>query len=143
MVERAHTATDDDNGFWPHVMGTARQMGHRIADFFAPAADGATTRDCYEIDIELPGVAADAVKVELHGGALLVSGTKQSERENVDKKFFFRERRFGLFQRSFRLPEDVDASSITADYKDGVLSLKLPKSVAKRSTPTEIRVQAS
>ena len=119
MVEKSHTAAGHEGGFWPHVLDPLRNAGEKIANFFAPSADVASTDDVYEIKIELPGVAEKDIAVELHDNVLVVKGEKRFEREENVKTYYFSERRFGAFHRSFRLPEDVDPEKISADFSDG------------------------
>ena len=104
MVEKSHTAAGHEGGFWPSVMDPLRSAGEKIASFFAPSADAASTEDIYEINIELPGVSSENVGVELHDNVLTVKGEKRVEREQSGKTYYFSERRFGSFHRSFRLP---------------------------------------
>jgi len=141
MVEKSHTAAGHESGFWPHVLDPLRNAGEKIANFFAPSADAASTEDVYEINVELPGVAEEDVIVELHGNVLVVKGEKRFEREEKGKTYYFSERRFGSFHRSFRLPEDVDAEKIAADFKDGVLSIKIAKRSANKEEPQRIQVR--
>jgi len=88
--------------------------------------------DFYEINVELPGVKAEDVDVSAHDNSLTVRGEKQFEREETGRNFFFSEREYGAFQRTFRLPPDAANDKIDAEFKDGVLCIK----VAKKS-PTE------
>ncbi len=122
MVESSHTA-----GFWPQLAEPLRALGARVADWFAPAAEASRQDDAYEIDMELPGVKADDIEVSVHEGALSVKGEKRSERTEEGRTFFFSERQFGSFQRSFRLPPDADGDAISADFRDGVLSIRVPR----------------
>ena len=125
MVEKAHTAAGT---WWPQVMEPLRGIGGKIADFFAPSADAAVSGDFYEINVELPGVAQKDITVTMQDGMLTVSGEKRFEREEKGKEYFFSERAFGRFQRSFRLPADVDDKGISASFKDCVLAIRVPKS---------------
>ena len=59
---------------------------------------------------------------------MTVHGEKKTEREEKDKTYFFSERTFGSFERSFRLPANADADNIAANFKDGVLAIRIPKS---------------
>jgi len=142
MVEKSHTAAGEDMGWWPNVYEPLRNVGRRIADFFAPDADASSTKDAYEINVELPGVAAENVDVTLEANMLTVSGEKTIERKEEGKTYFFSERRYGKFQRSFRLPEDVRQDEIAAEFKDGVLTLRVPKKgPAQKEKATRIEVR--
>tara|TARA_R110002126_G_scaffold9930_1_gene44581 strand:- start:224 stop:658 length:435 start_codon:yes stop_codon:yes gene_type:complete len=127
MVEKSHTATGSDSGWWPSMYEPLRNVGRKIADFFAPEADASATENAYVINIELPGVEAANVDVSIHDHMLTLKGEKKSQHEEKGKTYFFSERRYGSFQRSFRLPPDVDEDKISADFKDGVLSISVPK----------------
>lgn len=140
MVEKSHTAAGHENGFWPHVLDPLRNAGEKIANFFAPSADAASTDDVYEINVELPGVSEEDIAVELHDNVLVVKGEKRFEREEKGKTYYFSERRFGSFHRSFRLPEDVDPEKISADFSDGVLAIRVAKRTAQASAPKKIQV---
>jgi HSP20 family protein len=127
MVEKTHTAAGHETGFWPHVMDPMKQLGDKIADFFAPSADAAATDDFYEINMELPGISEDDIMVELKDNILTVKGEKRTAHEEKGKTFYFSERRYGTFHRSFRIPEDVAPEKIGANFTDGVLTIKVPK----------------
>lgn len=127
MVEKAHTAAGVGDSWWPSIYGPLRQAGQKIADFFAPQAEAAATDDAYEISIELPGVTKENIDVSVHENVLTIKGEKRSERTEKGKTYFFSEREYGSFQRSFRLPADAHADKITADFKDGVLDVKIAK----------------
>ena len=91
--------------WWPNVWDPLRRLGTRVADFFSPPSDAAATDDSYIIDIDLPGVKKDDITVELTGNMLTVKGHKQSSREEKGKAYFYAERSFGAFQRSFKIPK--------------------------------------
>lgn len=133
MVEKSHTA--GQNVWWPSLTDPLRHAGERIADFFAPSTDASATDQNYEIDIELPGVPSENIDVSVHDGTLTVRGDKHSERTEEGRTFFFTERSYGAFQRSFRLPEDADVGKIIAENKDGVLKLRIAK-----TAPTDEKV---
>lgn len=127
MVEKSHTASGHLGDWWPTIYGPLRNAGQRIADFFAPEADASTTDQYYEINIELPGVAPEDVDVTVHENNLTVKGEKQARRDEQGRTYFFSERIYGAFQRSFRLPADTDPDKIAADFKDGVLTIRIAK----------------
>jgi HSP20 family protein len=122
MVERSHTA-----GWLPQSYAPLRKLGEKVAEWFAPKADAAIAEDCYEISLELPGVAAGDIEVMVQDGSLTIQGEKRVEREETGRTFFFSEREYGAFQRSFRLPPDAAGDRIDAAFKNGVLNIKIPK----------------
>lgn len=123
MVETTHTAGGEHSS----LLRPFQNIGRRIADFFAPDSDAAATGDEYEINMELPGVALEDINIEFHDGMLTVRGEKKTEREEEGKTYFFSERTFGSFERSFRLPNNANADKIAASFKDGVLAIRVPK----------------
>ncbi|MDH3692501.1 MAG: Hsp20/alpha crystallin family protein [Gammaproteobacteria bacterium] len=139
MVEKSHTA--GQNVWWPSLMDPLRHAGERIADFFAPSTDASATDQNYEIDIELPGVPSENIDVAVHDGTLTVRGDKHSERTEEGRTFFFSERSYGAFQRSFRLPEDANTEKITAENKDGVLKLRIAKTAPADEKARRIKVK--
>src|SRR5688572_9108482 len=86
-----------------------------------PTVDIAEDDKAYKITAELPGMTEKDIEVTLAGGALMLKGEKKEEREEKEKDYYLSERRYGSFQRSFRLPEDADAEKIEASCKNGVL----------------------
>ena len=105
-----------------------------------PPVDISETADAYQIEMELPAIAIEDISVHVKDGVLSVSGERKQTIERDDVSRHRVERRYGSFSRSFRLPEDVNAETISAKAKDGVLTL----TVAKREevTPRRIEVQA-
>ena len=72
-----------------------------------------------------------------------IKGEKRSEREEKGRTYFFSEREYGAFQRSFRLPEDAQADDVTADFKDGVLTVKVPKAGPPPDRTKKIKVRTA
>ncbi|MBT8037892.1 MAG: Hsp20/alpha crystallin family protein [Verrucomicrobiae bacterium] len=121
------------------------QVGSRLSSFFSgkedlplagleesdwsPAVDISEDSSEYLIVADLPEVHKDEVKVGIEEGTLRISGERKSESEEKDEKRKFHriERHYGSYQRSFRLPENIDQSHIKADFSDGVLHVHLPK----------------
>ena len=98
---------------------------------FSPKLDIMSDDKTYTINAELPGVDIDNVKLEVKNGLLILSGEKKKEFEN--KEQHIAERSWGSFQRELSLPDDADVDNINATHKDGVLSINIPKIVAKES----------
>jgi HSP20 family protein len=127
MTER-QIPVHGERGFLNSLLEPIREAGGRIAEIIRPASQANASTDAYTIDVELPGVKADEVDVELVGpDTLVVRGTKRDARETRGDGFVFTERTFGSFQRSFQIPGDVDTDRIDADVADGVLTIKLPR----------------
>jgi HSP20 family protein len=124
-----------ERGFLNSLLEPIREAGGRIAEIIRPASQANAATDAYTIDVELPGVQADDVDVELVGpDTLVVRGTKRDAREARGDGFIFSEPTYGSFQRAFQIPGDVDTDKIDADFADGVLTVKLPrKAEAARS----------
>ena len=95
----------------------------------------------YLFKVDLPEMKKDDVKVTIENGILYISGERKTEKEEKKQKFHRLERFFGTFERSFTVPEDADATKITAEFKDGVLKVHLPKTPAAKSKPVEVKVQ--
>ena len=102
-----------------------------------PAVDVTEDEQAYRVALELPGVKASDVKVEVDGNRLTVSGEKKLEVDTATRS----ERRYGSFSRVFTLPETVDVGSIGARSQDGVLTITLPK--VEKAKPRQIAVTAS
>lgn len=138
MVEKSHTA-----GWWPSVYEPLRQIGEKVADWFAPRSEASVLDDYYEINVELPGVKAEDVDVTMQDGSLVVSGEKRSERQQTGQSFYFSEREYGAFQRAFRLPPDADHDNIDGQFDDGVLRLKIGKKSPSKPPAKKIQIRKS
>ena len=107
-----------------------------------PAVDITEKDGAYEITAELPGMVEKDIDVQFSDGMLTIKGEKKEEKEEKKKDYHLSERHFGSFQRSFRVPEGVQPNEITAEFKNGVLSLTLPKSAQAKKTERKIAVKA-
>jgi len=110
-----------------------------LADW-APAVDISEKDKEYLVKAQLPGVKKDDVKIVLLNGVLTVSGERKFEKEEKDEKTHRIESTFGAFTRSFVVPEDVLAEKIGAEYKDGILTVRLPKTDIKKPATKTIKV---
>lgn len=108
----------------------------------APAVDIAEKDKEYQLTAELPGLGEHDVEVKLSNGVLTVRGEKSEEKEEREKDYHLTERRYGSFQRSFMLPDDVDTNKIAASFKNGVLTISLPKSAEAMKAEKRIEVKA-
>jgi HSP20 family protein len=107
---------------------------------WAPLVDITEDDKEYLIKVELPEIKREDVKVTVENGTLTISGERKFEKEEKDKKYHRVERAYGSFVRSFALPEGTDGSKVSADYKDGVLKVHLPKSEQVRPKSIEVKV---
>jgi HSP20 family protein len=94
----------------------------------------------YTVKAELPGLAKENVKVTVENGVLVIAGERKEEKEEKDKKHHRIERSYGSFRRSFALPEDSSGEKVTADFKDGVLKVHLPKDQTAKPKSVEVKV---
>ncbi len=103
-----------------------RGFGPGSASLTGPQADIKQTPDHYIVTMDLPGMEKNSINVEVKNGMLMVSGERSSQKEvNQGKQFFRQERSFGQFLRTMPLPEDAKSDDVKADYKNGVLEIKV------------------
>jgi HSP20 family protein len=108
---------------------------------WAPSVDIEEAEDKYVIKADLPGVDKKDIDVKLENGVLSIRGQKTVEKESgKDTRHHRRERFQGTFARSFTLPEAVDADAVDASYRDGVLSLHIPKKEEAKPRSIDIKV---
>ncbi len=110
-----------------------------IADW-RPAADISETGKEYVIKAELPAVKKEDVDVTVHDGIITIKGERRFEKSDEDEKQHRVESFYGSFSRSFSLPADVDESAISAESKDGILQVHLPKTEVVQPKPIDIKV---
>lgn len=108
----------------------------------APAVDMTEKDGQYEITAELPGMDDKNVAVKVANGVLTIKGEKTAEKHEDKKDYHLSERRYGSFQRSFRLPDSVDADKIEASFAKGVLSVRLPKTPEAIKSEKTIEIKA-
>ena len=111
-----------------------------LADW-APLADITEDEKEYLIKVELPDVKKEDVKVTVENGVLTISGERKFEKEEKKKKYHRVERAYGSFMRSFSLPDQADASKVKAEFKNGMLTVHLPKS--EKAKPKQIEVNVA
>ncbi len=109
------------------------------AGAFSPALDVEETEDEFVLHVELPGVAAEDVEVSLEENVLTISGERRFYDERERDGFRRIERRFGRFHRAIRLPDRVDGSAVDATYREGLLTITVPK--AEEAKPRLIQVK--
>ncbi len=131
----------DSDRFVDDFWAPLRREGEATSAFFAPRVDIKDKDDHFEITAELPGVAKDDIHLTLADGVLtLEAETRQEDKEEKDGKIIRQERRYGKLMRSFNLGSEVHEEDISADFKDGVLTLKAPKRAEPALTTRRISV---
>jgi HSP20 family protein len=106
-----------------------------------PSTDIAEYDERYEIKMDFPGLTKEDVKISYNDGQLTISGERKFESDNKDVKYHRIERSYGKFFRSFSVPNKIKEDKIEANFKDGLLTIILPK--AEEATPKEIEIKIS
>jgi HSP20 family protein len=106
---------------------------------WTPRLDFSETKDAYVVKLEVPGVEQKEINVSLQDGLLTVKGERTRETEAKDEKFHRLERAWGAFTRTLRLPGPVDGEKTTATFKDGLLTVTLPKTAAAKGSVIPVK----
>ncbi len=120
---------------WPQLSGNGGKSE------WAPSADISETEKEYMIRASLPAVKKEDVKVTVDEGMITIKGERKQEKEDKSEKYHRVESFYGSFERSFSLPENVNADAISCESKDGVLTVHIPKTEPKKAQPKQISVQ--
>jgi HSP20 family protein len=105
----------------------------RMVEAWLPEADVEQTEDATVYRFDLPGVPTEQLRVSADGGRLTISGERREQHEEKHEGYLSRERVFGRFERSMRLPENSKNEDIKASFKDGVLAVKVPRDAESQS----------
>jgi HSP20 family protein len=109
----------------------------------APAVDIVDTDKAYEITAELPGMDESNIDVKFSDGTLTIKGEKRDDKEEKKRGYYLSERRYGAFQRLFGVPDGVDADKIEANFKNGVLTVTLPKTSQTQRSEKKIAIKTA
>ena len=131
------------------AMDDAFGLGYRAP---VPKVDVTECKDCYNLEMELPGLTDKDVNIDLDRNVLTISSKKEEEKKANDgeektekneekKSFLIRERRTMMFSRSFTLPDDVDTENVSATFKNGILTVSMPRKAAP--SPKRIAIAAN
>jgi HSP20 family protein len=123
------------------LLDTPREDNNDFLGSWSPAVDIFDKGGEVVIHAELPGIKKEDIDVRVENNVLTLSGKKERKEEVKEEGYFRTERTYGSFSRSFSLPSTVNLSKIAAEYKDGVLTLRLPK--AEDAKPRQIEVKIS
>jgi HSP20 family protein len=117
-----------DDLFGRFLEGSVMPIGVAgVEGTFSPRMDIEETKSALTVTVELPGMDQKEIDVSVHDGVLTVSGEKKVGKEENGTDYHYIERSYGCFSRSFSLPDTVETGKIGAAYKDGVLTVTLPK----------------
>jgi len=106
---------------------------------WAPSLDLSETKDVIVVKAEIPGIEPKEIQVSLQDQVLMIKGEKKQEKEEKDEHYFRKERLYGAFARSIRLPVPVAGEKVSAAFKNGVLTVTLPKTPAAKGTTIPIK----
>jgi HSP20 family protein len=124
----------------PPVLWPEGQEEQIAVPEWTPLVDVSEDEKEYLIKAELPEVKKEEVKVTAEGGTLTISGERKFEKVMQTKKYHRIERAYGSFGRSFSLPEDADPAKVTAEFKDGLLTVHLVKTEKTKPQQIEVKV---
>jgi HSP20 family protein len=137
---------DFDRGFWrpfDRSLFATEPLFRRELKWESMPVDVVESEKAYQITADLPGMDEKDIEVKVVNGALTIKGERQEEKEEKKKDYYLRERNFGSLERSFTIPESVDADKIEASFKKGVLTVMLPKTVEAQKLAKKIEVKAA
>lgn len=117
---------------WPTLL-------EREDRLFAPSVDVSESDDAITVKAEMPGMEKEDIDITVSEGLLTLSGEKKDEHEEKKENYHVRESRYGSFRRTVRLPASVEADKIDASYKDGILTVSVPKSEKAKSKKIEVK----
>ena len=138
-------------GIEPPIAGFQREMNRLMESFFgrddslamqgewAPSMDVTETENSLIVKAEVPGLAKNDIEVAVTGDTLTISGEKKDERKQTKGNYRMVERRYGSFRRSVTLPPGVDADKTQAEFKNGVLTITVPKTEETRPKKIAVR----
>jgi HSP20 family protein len=107
---------------------------------WAPLVDISEDDKEFVVKAEVPEMKKEDIKINVHDDVLTLSGERKYEKEEKGKKYHRVERAYGSFLRSFTLPENADGTKVSAEYKDGVLKVRLPKSENAKPKAIEVKI---
>ena len=115
------------NRLFEESLAREHQEGAGLPAAWAPPADVVETGTAYIVELELPGLSREDVEVHAEAHELVVRGRRRAAREARPERFHRMERSYGVFQRAFRFEHEIASQHVTADLRDGLLRIELPK----------------
>ncbi|GBL11996.1 Hsp20/alpha crystallin family protein [Microcystis aeruginosa] len=128
------------NRLFDRLVPTDVGNGEKVGLSFIPAAEMTETPEAVQLKLEIPGMEAKDLNVEVTADSLTINGERKSEIKTEEEGFTRTEFRYGKFHRVIPLPVQVDNTNVAAEYKDGVLSLTLPKAEEEKNKVVKVSV---
>jgi HSP20 family protein len=110
-----------------------------VGPMLAPALDVSESDNTFEVRMDVPGMAAKDIDIQVRGNVVSVSGKRQEEQEEKGKTYHRIERSLGSFSRSLTLPCDINEDEVAANYENGVLVVTLPKSETNKGRKITVK----
>jgi HSP20 family protein len=108
---------------------------------FTPTVDFSETKDAFVVKVEIPGIEPQDISVSLENQMLTIKGEKKHEKEEKEAQYYRMERSYGAFARTVRLPAAVDGSKVTAGFKNGLLTVDLPKAPEAKGSTIPVKAE--
>ena len=124
---------------WP-LQRRGRGLMPMSEEGWSPRVDVSETDKHFLIKAEVPGIKREDVKISIEDNILTISGERKEEKEEQGSKYYRSECCYGSFSRSFSLPQNVDEDKIEANFKDGMLTLQIPKKEAAKTKKIEVKI---
>lgn len=130
---------EEMSGRLNRVLG--RTEGKELSNYdWSPSVDILETAEDFQVKCELPEVKKEDVKVNVSDGLLRIEGERKFDKEDKTKRYHRVERFYGSFMRSFALPDGVEADKVRADFKDGLLTVRMPKSPKTLPRAVDVKI---
>ncbi|CAK8719679.1 HSP20 family protein [Candidatus Electrothrix gigas] len=114
-----------------------------VGNMLRPMTDLSANDKEYTVTVEVPGAEKDDIKIEVANNIMTIRGEKKQKKEEKEKDYYRQERFYGSFQRVFSLPKDADQTDIKATFKQGVLTVTMPRKKMPKSDVKEIEIHSS
>lgn len=142
-VDRLFNNTFHGFGGWPSFDIDRPFTPLTTPGLLKPQVDIGADKKEYTITVEIPGVDEKEVTLEIDNNTLIVKGEKTHEKEKKDKNYYRVERSYGSFQRILSLPEDADQENVKATFKNGVLTIVMPRKAIATSEVKQINIKSN
>ena len=126
---------------WDEYFGAGRRGLEPLEEAWLPAVDVSESEDKITVKAEIPGLEAKDIDISMSGDTLTIKGEKKTETEEKEENYHVVERSYGSFRRVMKLPAMVDADKVEATYKNGVLTVVLPKKEEVKPKAIEIKAE--